>query len=284
MQISSSKTVNHFARIIAFSGILVGSYTASVAQGNLLISPRRIVFDGSKNTQELNLANTGRDTAKYVVSVVQMRMKEDGNFEQIEKPDPGQNFADGNLRIFPRTITLAPNEAQVVKVQVTKYSSLAPGEYRSHLYFRAVPKAKPLGEQAPNDTSIKVELVPVFGITVPCIIRAGQSNTSVNISNLELRPGDAGTKLMMNMNRNGNMSVYGDIIVEHVSATGATAQVGMAKGVAIYTPNAMRAFSIELNKDANLHGGKLLVKYVEQTEKQSKNAGKLIAESSIALN
>jgi hypothetical protein len=285
MQISSSKTMNHFAKIVACSSILLSSYSISIAQGNLLISPRRIVFDGSKSTQELNLANTGRDTAKYVVSVVQMRMKEDGNFEQIEKPDQGQNFADGNLRIFPRTVTLAPNEAQVVKVQVTKYSGLASGEYRSHIYFRAVPKSKPLGEQSPTDSSIKVEIVPVFGITVPVIIRVGQSSTNVNVSNLELKAKDANTQLMMSLNRSGNMSVYGDIIVEHVSAQGKSTQVAMAKGVAIYTPNAMRLFSLDLAKGTDIHSGKLLVKYVEQTEKQSKgSAPKVIAESSIALN
>jgi hypothetical protein len=285
MQISSSKTMNHFAKIVACSSILLSSYSISIAQGNLLISPRRIVFDGSKSTQELNLANTGRDTAKYVVSVVQMRMKEDGNVEQIEKPDQGQNFADGNLRIFPRTVTLAPNEAQVVKVQVTKYSGLASGEYRSHIYFRAVPKSKPLGEQSPTDSSIKVEIVPVFGITVPVIIRVGQSSTNVNVSNLELKAKDANTQLMMSLNRSGNMSVYGDIIVEHVSAQGKSTQVAMAKGVAIYTPNAMRLFSLDLAKGTDIHSGKLLVKYVEQTEKQSKgSAPKVIAESSIALN
>src|SRR5512133_2226295 len=107
------------------------------AQGNLLITPRRVVFEGQKKTQELNLANTGSDTAKYNVSIVQYRMKEDGSFEEITVPDPGQNFADKNIRFFPRTVTLAPNEAQVVKMQLTKSDQLLPGEYRSHVYFRA---------------------------------------------------------------------------------------------------------------------------------------------------
>src|SRR5476651_1473462 len=73
------------------------------AQGNLIIMPRRVVFEGAKRTQELNLANTGKDTAKYVISVVEYRMKHDGNFELITQPDSGQNFADKNFRFFPRT-------------------------------------------------------------------------------------------------------------------------------------------------------------------------------------
>ena len=119
------------------------------AQGNLLIMPKRVVFEGSKRSEDLSLANIGKDTATYVISFVQFRMKDDGSFEKITDPDSAQNFSDKYLRFFPRTVTLAPNESQTVKVQVTKKDELKPGEYRSHLYFRAIPKQPPLGEKDP---------------------------------------------------------------------------------------------------------------------------------------
>ena len=100
---------------------------------------------------DLNLANTGKDSATYAISIVQIRMKEDGGFETITEPDQGQRFADRNIRFFPRSVTLGPNEAQVVKVQLMKTNELTEGEYRSHFYFRAVPKSNPLGEEAPVD-------------------------------------------------------------------------------------------------------------------------------------
>ncbi len=130
------------------------------AQGNLLITPRRVIFEGSKRSMDLNLANTGKDTSTYAISLLEIRMKEDGRFESITEPDPGQRFADKNIRYFPRSVTLGPGEAQVVKVQVIKTNELTPGEYRSHFYFRAVPKPKPLGEaEAPVDcSSISVKL------------------------------------------------------------------------------------------------------------------------------
>ena len=86
-------------------------------------------------------------------------MKKDGNFELINQPDSGQYFADKNFRFFPRTVLLAPNEAQVVKVQLTGINDLKPGEYRSHLYFRAINNEKPLGEKdlVPGTTSITVK-------------------------------------------------------------------------------------------------------------------------------
>ena len=66
------------------------------------------------------------------------------------QPDSGQQFADKYLRFFPRRVTLAPNESQMVKLQMVKTNELQPGEYRSHLYFRAVPKEQPLGESDPK--------------------------------------------------------------------------------------------------------------------------------------
>ncbi|WP_276133475.1 hypothetical protein [Polluticoccus soli] len=260
----------------------------SSGQGNLLISPRRIVFDGDKKTQELNLANTGQDTAKYLISLVEIRMSEDGAFEEIKEPDPGQNFASKYLRYYPRSVTLAPNEAQTVKVQLTKTGEMVPGEYRSHIYFRAVRTTAPLGETtASKDSGISVKLTPVFGITIPVIIRAGESNTQVNLSDIRFKmTGDTMPQISMAINRTGNMSAYGDIVVEYVSPSGTATEVGTARGVAIYTPNALRRFQFNLNKNAgvNYKGGKLHVSYLAQAEgKQSTSRSQVIAEQYVTL-
>ena len=220
------------------------------AQGNLLITPRRVVFEGSKRSIDLNLANTGQDTATYAISLIQIRMKDDGGFENITEPDPGQRFADSYLRYFPRTVTLGPNEAQVVKVQLTKINELTDGEYRSHFYFRAVPKQSALGEEDKNvdSTSISVKLTPIFGITIPVIIRKGESTAKVTLSDLAFQiVNDTIPRLSMAFNRSGNISVYGDIAVDHISAQGTVTRVGVANGLAIYTPNTIRRFQINLN-------------------------------------
>ncbi|MBB5638643.1 P pilus assembly chaperone PapD [Pedobacter cryoconitis] len=260
--------------IVVFSLLLTYACWSPIlanAQGNLLIMPRRVVFEGPKRTQELNLANTGKDTARYVVSVVEYRMKEDGNFEAITEPDPGQNFADKNFRFFPRNVVLAPNEAQVIKLQLTNTSQLTPGEYRSHLYFRAVPNEKPLGEKdtVKNNTSITVKLTAVFGIAIPIIIRNGESTTATSLSDLSLQTEDGNKPLLkMTLNRTGNMSVYGDIKVTYIDPNGKTTPVGVVNGVSVYTPNALRRF--QLNLDAvpaiNYRTGKLHIVYAAQAD------------------
>lgn len=236
------------------------------AQGNLLVTPRRVVFEGNKKSLDLNLANTGQDTATYAISMVQIRMNDDGSFETITDPDPGQNFADKNIRFYPRSVTLPPNDAQVVKVQLLRANDLEPGEYRSHFYFRSVPKAVALGEEETvvDTSSISVRLVPVFGITIPAIIRVGQSNMNVTLSDLALEnTAESNPTLSLKFNRTGNFSVYGDLTVDHVSSNGTVTRVGMANGIAVYTPNSERHFQFDLN---NLPGidyksGKLLVTF-----------------------
>lgn len=243
-------------------------------QGNLLVTPRRIIFDGQKRMQELNLANAGKDTAKYLISFMEIRMKSDGTFEPVNTPDSGQHFASSYLRLYPRTVTLAPNEAQLVKVQVVKTNELTPGEYRSHIYFRAVPDLKPLGEKAPvNDSvGISVRLTPVFGLTVPVIIRVGETSASITITDLSvIKGGNMEPQLSLVFNRTGNSSVYGDLTVDYVSTKGTVTQVGIVNGIAVYTPTTSRRMVVKLSNNAAIdyNTGKLRVVYATPADAKS---------------
>lgn len=255
-------------------GLLLAMLTipqVSHAQGNLLITPRRVVFDGSRRVMDITLANTGIDTATYNISLIQYRMNQDGSFTEITEPDPGQRFADGNLRFFPRRVTLAPNEAQMVKIQVTKLNTLEPGEYRSHAYFRSVPIVTALGEEQENvdSTALSIQLIPIFGISIPVIIRVGAEDISVSITDMQLETTPENTKrLNIKINREGNMSVYGDIKVTHIAPNGAETVLSNINGLAVYTPNTSRAVSIELNpeKEIDYSTGKLVVTFVGQSD------------------
>ena len=241
------------------------------AQGNLLITPKRVVFEGQKRVMEVTLANVGQDSAKYNISFLQYRVNADGAYEGITVPDPGQNFADKNIRFFPRTVRLAPSESQVIKLQLTKIEQLEPGEYRSHLYFRAVPNQKALGEEDTkiDSTAIAIKIIPIFGITIPVIIRVGESSTTVNITNLKLETAADGTnKLLLTITRSGNMSAYGDLLISHISSNGKESKIGLIQGVAVYTPNLLRRLQIDLeNKPSvDLHKGTIRVLYSSQSD------------------
>ena len=259
--------------IICFHGI-------SFAQGDLMIMPKRLVFDGSERSQEVNLVNTGSDSAVYAISFIQYKMKEDGGFEQITEPEEGQQFADDFLRYYPRRVSLGPNEAQTVKIQLTKTGNLKDGEYRSHLYFRAVEKQTALGsEEAKEDQeNISINIKTVFGISIPVIIRNGQTRAEIALNKISINTSEA-TTLSVDIERNGNISVYGNLSVKYISEEMEPVIIGTVKGIAVYTPNKKRQFSFELQNTENidLTKGKLEISYTSDD-------GEVFANTIYALN
>ena len=235
------------------------------AQGDLLVSPVRIIFEGNKQKEEISLVNIGNDTATFSVSFLQYNMTEEGTFVLIDKPEKGQMFADSFLRVFPRQVILAPREAQLVRLQFRRKPDMAPGEYRSHLYFRAEKDTEPLSLDVAKDSKqMSVQITPVFGISIPVIIRTGEVNVVSELSGMKIeRLQDSISNLNLIINRTGNVSVYGDIFVEYVPIKGKSVEIGLARGVAVYTSVDKRNFSVRLNniKGVDLNSGKLRVRF-----------------------
>src|SRR5437868_2686630 len=248
--ISTKRLFIYYLHVLALPLFFIGSSAQVFAQGNILITPKRIVFNGSKKSYALNIANTGQDTISYEISLVHNQMKEDGSIKKIVQPDSIQSFADRYLRFYPHSVTLPPNSSQSVRIQVTGTNELYPGEYRSNLYFRALPNEKVFQQKkSEKDSGISMKIIPLIGISMPVFIQVDQSTAQVAFSEMSFNnEKDTIPTLKVTFNRTGNMSVYGDVAVDHVSPQGKTTRVGLAKGVAVYAPNAIRHFSLRLSK------------------------------------
>lgn len=269
---------------ILFIGLSLLNNVQIRAQGNLLVDPHRIIFEGQKKIMNVSLINNGKDSTNYSISFLQYRMTDDGDYEEITTPDSGQNFADKYIHFFPHSVILGPNETQVVKLQLLKSEELQSGEYRSHLYFRALPKQKALGEEETKKVTsdIIIKIVPIFGISIPILIRVGESTTVLNITDLKVEKSDNTTnRLLLTIHRTGNMSVVFDISVKYIAQNGKETQIGLTEGTVVYTPNSIRKFKIELdNKPTiDLSIGKLRVVC---TTKNGNNIVKL-AEAEVVL-
>jgi hypothetical protein len=254
--------------------IIIGFNFSSFAQGDLLVTPNRVIFDGNKQKEELSLVNMGKDTASYSISFVQRNMKEDGSFVNVEKLDSGQMFADTYLRVFPRRVTLAPGEPQVIMLQCRRKTDMKAGEYRSHLYFRSEKSEKPLGMKgsAKDSTLLSVQLIPIFGISIPVIIRTGIVSVSALLSDLKLETQkDASQNLKLTINRIGNISIYGNLTVEFFPSQSPSSVIGVLNGVGVYTSIDKRNISIKLNNTTGkpLTTGKLKVKYSSNDDKKT---------------
>jgi hypothetical protein len=253
-------------RLFFLFHLLIGFSVSVFAQSDLLVTPFRVVFEGNKQKELLNLVNMGKDTTVYSVSFVQKKMNEDGSFVNIEELVPDQNFADPFIRIFPRQITLGPQEAQTIMVQYRRKADMAAGEYRSHLYFRSEKNYKALGDKSgdKDPKSLSVQLIPIYGMSIPVIIRTGETNVSATLSDLKLEAqDDSYQNLNLNINRSGNISLYGDIQVEFIPDQGKAYVIAAVTGVGVYTNLNRRNISMRLDlpKGEKLTKGKLKVTY-----------------------
>ncbi|MDH4473690.1 MAG: molecular chaperone [Fluviicola sp.] len=238
------------------------------SQSDLLITPFRVVFENGKNIEELTVANTGKDTARYTISFLQYKMLSTGKLEKIDAAEDSILFADKYLRIFPKTVTLAPNEAQMVRLQLKTPPDLAPGEYRSHLYFRSIVDETPDMGTETDSTGIGFKLVPVYGITIPVILRMGQSVVKANASDIQVTDVNGLKQVDCKIERYGNVSTFGQLEVEHTSETGAKTILGKVNGVAVYTPIHSRDISVPLSipETVDLTKGKIALKYYSKVD------------------
>ena len=277
-------TANFFHRVIL--GTLLTLLPANHALAELMLYPTRIVFAGNQRAAQLELINNGSESATYRISLVNRRMSETGTFANIDSPLPGEQFAGELLRYSPRQVTLLPGVGQTVRIMVRKPANLATGEYRSHLLFAQQPEARgSTSIEARNsiaDNEIGIMLTTLVGVSIPVIVRHGNTEASVSLTHLDLQqPSNAAPTLTLSMERSGNQSVYGDLTVSLTPASGAEQVLARANGVAVYSPNLLRraSLALQLPNGQRLTNGTLRVTYREQAE----DGGKLLAEAALQL-
>lgn len=258
--------------------------SASVS-AQLMVHPTRIVLDKNQRSAQLEIINNSDEPGIYRIALVNRRMDENGVFSAVETPIAGEQFADGMLRYSPRRVVIAPGASQLIRLMVRRPADLAAGEYRSHLLFDKQPNpgARPAPATVVAGGEIGVSLTSLVGVSIPVIVRQGETSATVSLGNLALTPAATGQPavLSLDMRRSGNQSVYGDLTVSFAPTGGAAQVVGRAGGVAVYTPNMLRRVKLKLEPPAGLMltNGTLSVTYREP----SARGGGLLAEASLSL-
>lgn len=283
---SSSKRLTAF--ICSLVGVLsiVTSFNVS-ALGQLMVSPTRIVFEGNERTKQINLINNGAETGRFKISFVRRNMTSTGKVEAVEENEPGM-YSDEMVRFSPRLVTLAPGQSQTVRLMLRKKSGTVDGEYRSHMLFQSLPDpassdvSKLSSEKA---ESLSIKLIPVVGITIPVIVRQGNLNANVSLSDFEIKQANtvkAHSVLSLTMNREGNKSTYGDFRVYFTPKGGIPVVVGRINGVAVYTSTDARTLDIQLQTPSgfSLSNGELHVVYLKPGEDERTG---LIAEARLSV-
>ena len=257
------------------------------AHAELSLFPTRIVLERNQRAAQVELMNRGTAAETYRIGLVNRRMTVDGDIVVAEAPQPDERFADEMLRYSPRQVTIPPGQSQVVRILLRKPADLPDGEYRSHLQFdrvedtSAATSVEAVGS-APAQ-GIGVVIRTLVGASIPVIVRHGATQVRVTLSELALesRAGIPAPLLALQLQRQGNRSVYGDLSVSFTPAGGKAVELAKAGGVAVYVPNASRRarLPLELPKGLALSDGVLQVSYRERPEA----GGALLAEAQLRL-
>ncbi len=270
--------------------MLVMACSSSMAQelGGLTITPTRIVFEGRDRSAEVILVNTTSISMTYRISFKNMRMLENGAYEDIDTPRNGELFADKMIRFSPRQVVLEPGVSQTVRLLLRKPANLATGEYRSHLLFQGIPP-ETAGQDIENldleEGELQIRIRTAFAVTIPVIARQGELSATVEISDLALttpKNPDELAILSFRLNRSGNRTVSGDIEVTFKSSQGGDEYVvNLVRGIAVLCPYPARIVKLSLGPPEGvvMQNGSLHLVYRASPEE----GGQLLAEADIQV-
>ena len=250
------------AAVLAAASVAGLAAPASAGIGDLLVAPTRIVLDGRKGA-EVILNNIGDEPATYRVSVVFRRMTEDGGLQDVDQPDANDKLAEDMVLYQPRKVVLPPRQPQAIRILARAPQGLADGEYRVHMLFRAIPPATPVAAAAASEPvrGLQFKLTPVYGVTIPVIVRLGNLQATAGIANVRLDKFDGKPAVALDLSRSGSRSTYGEV---RIFKPGVKDPIAIQKNVAVYTEINRRRVAVAV--DAAYKGalaGPVTVQYVE---------------------
>lgn len=220
--------------------------------GDINLFPKRVVIDDRARIASVGLYNRAAAAGEYDITVSDMAMQRDGRLVDLSAvEDPAVRAAvrpaSAFLRWSPRHVALPGSEAQMVRIMARVAPDLPPGEYRSHFTVVSVPPetgGTSIDEAAGAETSggIGVRIVPRFGISIPVIVRVGETTLTAGLKDFVLTtpPGGAPT-LAFTITREGTRSAFGDILI---TAPGAKKPLAEVKGIGVYTEIPERAVKV----------------------------------------
>jgi P pilus assembly chaperone PapD len=221
-----------------------------MAQGlDMLVAPTRIIFDSNARSKEIVLVNRGTKTQTYNLTLENKRFSTDGEAKTVTEALGDEKFADEYVRLSAREVTLAAGESQIIRVLLRKPSDLADGEYRSHLVVRGQPdedNALATGQPAEG---VAIKLIPIYGLSLPLIIRQGALEGQISVQNAKLMPlnADGSGNIEIILNREGSRSNFVNLSVWPDATTKGTPIVFL-QGLSVYAPLKERRIIVQLSQ------------------------------------
>lgn len=249
--------------------------------GDLLVAPTRVELNGFRGT-EVYLNNIGSARATYRISLEYRRMTEDGQLIEVDPAlvTPAEKLAHDMIAYAPRRVTLDPNQPQSIRIGIRPPdgAQLPDGEYRVHMLFRAIPEAKSVSDAPAPTDGIAIDLQPIYGVTIPIIVRVGKLAAQAGISDTKLVTLEGRPAVAVNLARTGDRSLYGDVRIRKPGFKDPVAEV---RGVAIYTEVGKRSVTVPVPEGFN--GSLTGPATIEYAERSADGAGQILTKAEVDL-
>ncbi len=251
-----------------------------------------MIFNAGSRADTVLVYNRGTQPATYNIELVDRVMTPDGRLQSLAEAGatPDETAAKARLKsahdlvsFSPRRVTLPPGEGQTIRLRVLRPADLAAGEYRSHLTITAVPDQDQglTAEQAAGKeaaTGIGVKLTALFSVSVPLFVRQGSPDLTVTVSPIRYRgPDKAGQPaiLVVDVQRSGSMTAYGDIVVEALDGAAAGKVLSQFGGIGVYPEIDHRSVDMQLSR-ALAHGEKVRISFKDRDLKPGQPLGSTV--------
>lgn len=244
--------------------------------GDINLYPRRVVLQGRDRITTVGLYNRASAEGNYEIELSDRMMLTSGELVDLAEVGDGAarnrlKSATEMLRWSPRRIALPPNESQTIRIMARIPPELPPGEYRTHFSVMQVPAGAGEGvsiEQASGQRkggSIGVRIVPRFGISIPVIVRVGETTLETGLRDLVVKAiGGGRSAVTFTITRSGTRSAFGNITV---APAGSGKAIATIKGVGVYPEIDERFMTVPIDPEAPVsafaRGARLTVTYTD---------------------
>lgn len=200
------------------------------------VFPTRLTLTEEGPSSYLNLKNSTEKPQKYRIEFVQFNMKKDGT---VAKAGHVNNPLSDVIKFSPKTVEIAPNEKQIVRVMATSFDDLSDGEHLIYLHF--IPESI---EKSPKSNS-NFNLQARIAIAVPVVVRRGTPKLEGKLTDLKAKlDPKKNLSLSFNLANKTKFFLTGDLDIIGVTDQG---EVPLSKivGISSYIPE--RSFSTKLS-------------------------------------
>lgn len=219
-------------------------FDVSVFAGGLRFSPQRVVMEGRQRSTTLTLTNASKEPASYRITFVDILYQDDGSVVEAEQVPEGFPTARSLLRFSPSQVRLAAGQTQVVRILV-RGRDIPTGEYRVHAKLSKIPDVSTVKDPTKtDDKTVSVSVAVNQAISLPVILRRGETSAKASIQSIALKADKKTTVLNIKLAREGNRSLYTDLVV--LDAAGE--KIKEVKGIALPVPNPWRRYLLHIKE------------------------------------